>query len=122
MAILLTGADGYVGWPTALRIADRTDDRVVLVDNFARREWVEEVGSVSATPIVGIDTRLEAAREVHGLDNLSFVEGDLTERSFVDELLAVHEPDTVVHTAAQPSFAVNLGVRRRGLEIGRAHV
>ena len=103
MTILLTGADGYIGWPTALRIADRTDDRVVLVDNFARREWVEEVGSVSATPIVGIDTRLEAAREVHGLDNLSFVEGDLTERSFVDELLAVHEPDTVVHTAAQPS-------------------
>ena len=103
MTILLTGADGYVGWPTALRIADRTDDRVVLVDNFARREWVEEVGSVSATPIVGIDTRLEAAREVHGLDNLSFVEGDLTERSFVDELLAVHEPNTIVHTAAQPS-------------------
>ena len=103
MAILLTGADGYVGWPTALRIADRADDRVVLVDNFARREWVEEVGSVSATPIVGIDTRLEAAREVYGLNNLSFVEGDLTERSFVDELLAVHEPDTVVHTAAQPS-------------------
>jgi nucleoside-diphosphate-sugar epimerase len=103
MAILLTGADGYIGWPTALRIADRTDDRVVLVDNFARREWVEEVGSVSATPVAGIDTRLEAAHEVHGLDNLSFVEGDLTERSLVDELLAVHEPDTIVHTAAQPS-------------------
>ena len=103
MAILLTGADGYVGWPTALRIAHRTDSRVVLVDSFARREWVEEVGSVSATPVASIDTRLEAAREVHGLDNLSFVEGDLTEKSFVDELLAVHEPDTVVHTAAQPS-------------------
>ena len=53
MTILLTGADGYIGWPTALRIADRTNDRVVLVDNFARREWVEEVGSVSATPVVG---------------------------------------------------------------------
>ena len=103
MAILLTGADGYVGWPTALRTAHRTDSRVVLVDNFARREWVEEVGCVSATPVAGIDTRLEAAREVHGLDNCSFVEGDLTEKSFVDELLAVHEPDTIVHTAAQPS-------------------
>ena len=103
MVILLTGADGYVGWPTALRTAQRTDSRVVLVDNFARREWVEEVGCVSATPVAGIDTRLEAAREVHGLHNLSFVEGDLTEKSFVDELLAVHEPDTIVHTAAQPS-------------------
>ncbi|MFC3959102.1 NAD-dependent epimerase/dehydratase family protein [Halovivax cerinus] len=103
MTILLTGADGYLGWPTTLRIADRTDDRVVLVDNLARRRWVEEVGSTSATPIATMDERLEAAREVHGLANLSFVEGDLSEKSFVDELLAVHEPETIVHAAAQPS-------------------
>jgi len=103
MSVIVTGADGYIGWPTALRIADRTDDRVVLVDNFARRGWVEEVGSRSATPIRSIDDRLDAAEEVLGLRNLSFVEGDLTERSFVDELLTVHEPTAVVHTAAQPS-------------------
>ena len=103
MSILLTGGDGYLGWPTALRIASRTDDRVVLVDNFARREWVEDVGSVSATPITSIDARLEAAEEIHGLRNLSFVQADLTERSEVDQLLQVHEPDTVIHTAAQPS-------------------
>jgi len=103
MTILVTGGDGYIGWPTALRIANRTDDRVLLADNFARREWVEEVGSKSATPIAGIDERIAAAEEVFGLGNLSFVEGDLTEKSFVDELLSVHEPDTVVHTAAQPS-------------------
>jgi len=103
MTILVTGGDGYLGWPTALRIADRTDDRVVLVDNFARRGWVEEVGATSATPVASIDERLDAAREVHDQSNLSFVEGDLAERSFVDELLTVHEPDVVVHTAAQPS-------------------
>ncbi len=103
MSILVTGGDGYIGWPTGLRIATQTDERVVLVDNFARREWVESVGSTSAQPIVSIDERLAATREVHGVENLSFVEGDLTERSFVDELLAVHEPATVVHTAAQPS-------------------
>ena len=103
MTILVTGADGYVGWPTALRIASRTDDRVLLVDNFARREWVDEVGSVSATPVAPIQTRLDAAEETHGLTNLSFVEGDLTNKEFVDEMLAVHEPDTIIHTAAQPS-------------------
>ena len=103
MTILLTGADGYVGWPTALRIASQTNDRVLLVDNFARREWVDEVGSVSATPVHAIETRLDAAEETHGLTNLSFVEGDLTNKSFTDELLAVHEPNTIVHTAAQPS-------------------
>ncbi|MFB6184876.1 MAG: NAD-dependent epimerase/dehydratase family protein [Haloarculaceae archaeon] len=103
MTILVTGGDGYIGWPTALRIATRTDDRVLLVDNFARREWVEEVGATSATPIASIDERIEAAEDVFGVGNLSFVEGDLVEKSFVDELLAVHEPDAVIHTAAQPS-------------------
>jgi UDP-sulfoquinovose synthase len=103
MTILITGGDGYLGWPTALRIASRTDDRVVLVDNFARREWVEEVGSVSATPVADIDDRLAAAEEIHDLHNLSFVEADLAERAEVDKLLQVHEPDTVIHTAAQPS-------------------
>ncbi|QLK26808.1 NAD-dependent epimerase/dehydratase family protein [Natrinema zhouii] len=103
MSVLITGADGYIGWPTALRIATRTDDRVVLVDNFGRREWVESVGSKSAVPIADINERLEAAEETLGLRNLSFVEGNLTDRAFVDELLSVHEPETVVHTAAQPS-------------------
>jgi nucleoside-diphosphate-sugar epimerase len=103
MSVLITGGDGYIGWPTALRIADRTDDRVLLVDNFARREWVEEVGATSATPVASIDERVAAAEEVHGIDNLSVVEGDLTESAFVDELLTVHEPETIVHAAAQPS-------------------
>jgi nucleoside-diphosphate-sugar epimerase len=103
MTIIVTGGDGYIGWPAALRIANRTDERVVLVDNFARREWVEEVGSVSATPVYGIEERIAAAGETLGVDNLSFVEGDLVERSVVDELLAVHEPSAIVHAAAQPS-------------------
>jgi len=103
MSIIVTGGDGYIGWPTGLRIADRTDERVVLVDNLARRDWVEEVGSVSATPVPDVETRLAAAREVHGLGNLSFLEGDLTDRSVVDELLSVHDPDAIVHAAAQPS-------------------
>lgn len=103
MTILLTGADGYIGWPTALRTANRTDDRIILVDNFGRREWVGEIGSTSAVPIGSMDERIEAANSRLGLHNLSFVEGDLTNRAFVDQLLTVHQPETVVHVAAQPS-------------------
>lgn len=102
MSIIVTGADGYVGWPTALRIADRTDERVLCVDNFARREWVASVGATSATAVASMDDRLAAAEE-QGYTNLSFVEGDLTDRAFVDRLLAVHEPRAIVHAAAQPS-------------------
>ncbi len=103
MTVLVTGGDGYIGWPTALRTASRTDERVVLVDNLARREWVDSVGSTSAVPVADIDDRLSAAEAVHGLANLSFAEADLTDRATVDRLLEVHGPETVVHIAAQPS-------------------
>lgn len=103
MTVFVTGGDGYLGWPTSLRIAARTDDRVVVVDDGSRREWVAEVGGRSATPVADLDTRLAAAREAHGLDNLSAVDADLTDRAAVDDLLQVHEPSAVVHTAAQPS-------------------
>ncbi|WP_323174544.1 NAD-dependent epimerase/dehydratase family protein [Natrialba sp. PRR66] len=103
MGILLTGADGYIGWPTAVRLASRTDERLILVDNFARRDWVKSVGATSATPVEPMSDRLAALRDELGARNVSFVEGDLTESSFVDRLIRVHEPETIVHTAAQPS-------------------
>ena len=97
MSILLTGADGYLGWPTTLRLANRVDERIIAVDNMARREWIEESGSVSATPVDDVEARFE------NLEGVSFVEGDLTERDFVLQLLEVYEPTTVLHAAAQPS-------------------
>lgn len=97
MTVLLTGADGYLGWPTALRLADRLDERIVCVDNFARREWVAESGSVSATRVE------DPAERFADVENLSLVEGDLADRDFVLQLLETHEPDTVLHAAAQPS-------------------
>ena len=97
MTVLLTGIDGYLGYPTARRIVERIDERVVGVDNLARREWVEEVGSVSAVPIESMDERF------NDLPSVSVVEADLADRAVVDSLLDVHEPETVIHTAAQPS-------------------
>jgi len=95
MTVLLTGADGYLGWPTALRLADRLDERIVCVDNFARRRsWVAESGSVSATRVESPEERFDA------VENLSLVEGDLADRDFVLQLLETYEPDTVLHAAA----------------------
>lgn len=43
MTVLLIGGDGYISLPTTLRIATRTDERVIRSDNFARRGWLEKV-------------------------------------------------------------------------------
>jgi nucleoside-diphosphate-sugar epimerase len=103
MNILLTGVDGYIGWPTALKLSKELPGaRIIGVDNFGRRKWVEEMGSVSAIPVYKMEERLLAARD-HGFTNISFIEGDLTERSFVNSLFDVYRFDSVLHIAAQPS-------------------
>ncbi len=103
MNILLTGIDGYVGWPTALRLAkEMPDARIIGVDNFGRRRWVEESGSVSAVPIADMEERIDAARE-NGFGNISFIEGDLTDRDFVNQLFDIYRFHVILHVAAQPS-------------------
>jgi nucleoside-diphosphate-sugar epimerase len=97
MTVATTGADGHLDWSTALRLADRSDGRVIAVDDCSRRDRVAEVGSVSATPIADLVIRVDAN------PSLSFVRADLTDRSVVDRLLSVHDPDTVVHLPPNPA-------------------
>jgi len=101
--ILVTGADGYVGWPTALAMALRyPNDQIIGVDNLSRRRWVEEIGGASAIPIFSSRERIDAAQN-SGIRNLVMLDGDLTEPHFVRRLIRVHRPRAVVHLAAQPS-------------------
>jgi UDP-sulfoquinovose synthase len=101
MRILILGGDGYLGWPTAMRFSGRGHD-VAVVDNFARRRWVEEAGSHSLTPIAGLDERIDAWREVAGKRIDSYV-GDIAEGTFVEEVVADFEPHAIVHYGEQPS-------------------
>lgn len=101
--IIVTGADGYIGWPLLLNLSKRySDERIVGVDHFGRRKWVEKIGSASALPLATMEERLKIANE-QGFTNISFVEGDLTDRDFVYQLLSVYRPRVVLHTAAQPA-------------------
>ena len=63
MRVLILGGDGYLGWPTALRFSGKGHD-VAVVDNFARRRWVEEQGGDSLTPIASLSDRIEAWKDV----------------------------------------------------------
>ena len=48
--VLVLGADGYLGWPTALHLSAQGHD-VVAVDNLIRRRWDREGGTASLVPI-----------------------------------------------------------------------
>ncbi len=101
MKVLVTGVDGYSGWPLALHLLSRGHD-VVGVDNFVTRRRVKEVGSWSATPIPSFPNRQKAVRELLGKE-LGFHRGDLGDYEFVHRVLAREQPDAVVHLAEQRS-------------------
>jgi UDP-sulfoquinovose synthase len=101
MRVLILGGDGYLGWPTAMRFSGRGHD-VAVVDNFARRRWVDEAGGDSLTPIVSLDERIEAWREASGKTIQSYV-GDLAEDTFAQDVVIDFQPDTIIHYGEQPS-------------------
>src|SRR6266508_2969238 len=84
-----------------MRFSGRGHD-VAIVDNFARRRWVEEAGSHSLTPIGTLEERIEAWREVSGKQIESYI-GDIAEGGFIGEILRDFEPSVIVHYGEQPS-------------------
>ena len=103
MNILLTGIDGYIGWPTALKLSKEFPESCIIgVDNLKRRQWVQESGSISALPIYSMEDRIDIA-ERHGFENIRFILGDLTDRDFVKRLYEIYKFNVVLHLAAQPS-------------------
>ena len=50
MRAFIAGMDGYLGWSLAQYLTARGHE-VAGADTFFRRQWVEEMGSWSATPI-----------------------------------------------------------------------
>ena len=98
--IFVIGGDGFVGWPTALRLSNKKYD-VVIIDNLARRKADIELECESLTPILPIHKRihnwelvslarmkfknLNVAREYHSLLNL----------------IKEYKPGTIIHLAEQ---------------------
>lgn len=101
MRIFIAGVDGYLGWSLAQHLTARGHE-VAGADNYFRRQWVAEMGSISAIPIQSMPERLQAFRERHGTE-LRFWEGDLREYDFVEQIFKDFQPEGVVHLGECPS-------------------
>ncbi len=73
-----------------------------VADNFARRQWDQELGVDSLVPIAGFHDRIHAWKDVSGKSLEPFV-GDMSHYPFVAEMLAGFRPDAIVHFAEQRS-------------------
>lgn len=101
MRVFIAGVDGYLGWALSMYLIKRGHE-VAGVDCYYRRDWVQEMGSQSATPICHMTQRLEAFRENFG-ENLQFFKGDLTDYNFVENIFKHFQPESIIHLGEMPS-------------------
>jgi UDP-sulfoquinovose synthase len=99
--VLVLGADGYLGWPTALHLSAHGHD-VVAVDNLVRRRWDTEGGTSSLLPIRSMPARVRRWRQATGRE-IVWRRLDLLDAAGLAALVREFEPDAVVHFAEQRS-------------------
>jgi UDP-sulfoquinovose synthase len=110
MRVLILGADGYLGWPTAMHFS-RKGHEVLAVDNFAKRkiELEEGINPLWSTP--PLQRRAKIWHEVTG-KTIEVDTTDLLVSRSIYKVLEKFKPDTIVHYAEQPSAPYSM----QGLE------
>jgi UDP-sulfoquinovose synthase len=88
--VMVTGADGYIGVPLMWELKSLGYE-LVGVDNRLRDKLVKRIAVDEVFSIVA----------PYGV---TFIEGDLADKDFVHEILAIHRPDVIIHLASQPSM------------------
>ncbi len=81
MTLFVTGGAGYIGTHTTLQLLEAGHD-VVVIDNLS-------------------NSNLEALRRVEALANrpVTFYEGDILDRTLLDDIFTEHSIDAVIHFA-----------------------
>ena len=101
MKAIILGADGYLGWPLSLALAQRGHE-VICIDNLATRRCVKEVGSTSGMPIESMENRV-ASLNKRVRKKARFIKADITKGSTLRDVIRREKPDAVVHFAEQRS-------------------
>jgi UDP-sulfoquinovose synthase len=101
MRILILGADGYLGWPTAMYFSERGHE-VAGLDSYFKRNAAREIDAESLVPNPDLNERVRIWEEVSG-NRIHVHIGDTADYSFLKETVRAFGPDVIVHYAEQPS-------------------
>jgi UDP-sulfoquinovose synthase len=113
MKILVLGGDGYLGWPTAMYLANRGHE-VAVVDSFHRRLWDHEIGADSLIPIETLQGRIALWGSLGKNPIRAFV-GDITEWDVVEDVFKRFEPESIVHYAEHRAAPFSMLSRRHAV-------
>ena len=100
--IFVFGCDGYIGNALTQRLLAEGNE-VIGFDNFWRREWIEEMGSMSATPLFDMEEKAILFSNMYR-GTFSFEELDIeTEVGTLRNCFEDFKPDIVINLAHNPS-------------------
>jgi UDP-sulfoquinovose synthase len=101
MRVLVLGGDGYLGWPTAMRLALQ-DFEVCVVDNYLRRRLALETSSEALFINPDLHERSAIFAEATG-KNIDVRVFDCADGERLSDLMREFRPDAAIHYAEQPS-------------------
>ena len=104
MKILITGSDGYVGWPLIITLAKKYNHKkvkIVGIDNLLRRRLVGKVGAHSAVKISSFDERKKFLKKLN--KNVLMQKLDASDYKKINNLVKKYKFDYIINLAAQPS-------------------
>jgi UDP-sulfoquinovose synthase len=113
MKIAVLGGDGYCGWATALHLSQKRHE-VAIIDNFLRRQWDDELGVQTLTPIRPLSERLRVWQMRSGKTIDLFV-GDVADFDFLSSMVKQFKPEAIVHFAEQRSAPYSMIDRKHAV-------
>lgn len=113
MKILIVGGDGYLGWPTAMYLANR-GHAVTVVDNFHRRLWDLEIGASSLVPILSLQERVVLWERISNKP-IGVEVGDVTDYPFVEHVFKKYDPEAIIHYGEHRSAPFSMLSRRHAV-------
>lgn len=113
MKVVVTGGDGFCGWPTSLHLANRGHE-VLIIDDGSRRRIADDLAAQSLTPIASLEHRV-ITWNTEFAGNLQFQSLNIAENfDGLRSALRQFEPDAIVHLAAQRSAPYSMGDQING--------
>ena len=106
--ILILGGDGYLGWSLGLYRAFSTDDRVILVDSYLKRDLQKSLGIKELFEFPFLPERIRTYTTKTGKRNLSSLSIDATNYEAISEVISRYKPDVIVNAAHQPSAPLSM--------------
>lgn len=100
MKIIVLGADGYLGWPTCMRLA-KLGHEIVAVDNYYKRHTMKRENLKPLRKPGFLFNRVETFKQITNI-SIQDILANVKEEGII-KIIKSDKPDAIIHYAEQPS-------------------